>query len=344
MYAPMDWGGRVEAGFPNTAIYPPVFYLPAAAALAAARIMNLSVLHGLILARLAGGAAAIIAGTVAIALAEDAALWIFAILLLPMSLGLTASLSQDALMLAATALAVVVCRRATMPRELIAAALLFALVAMARPPYAAFALLLLRAPLPLGHRWAAVLFVAAATVCWGLLAAPRMQFSHGGIDPAAQLRHLMIAPWQIPVLLAATWQTSHLGLLIGFIGSLGWQDVNLPGWYDRVACMVLAVALLSFLAGVQWRDRAVLLVPAAILAACGLVALVEYLTWSDVAAPRIEGLQGRYFLAPALLVAALPVAGRRKLPWIGVAETVAWLFPVLSIAVVINAIRVRYYV
>jgi uncharacterized membrane protein len=108
--------------------------------------------------------------------------------------------------------------------------------------------------------------------------------------------------------------------------------------------MVLAVALLLFLAGVQWRDRAVLLVPAAILAACGLVALVEYLTWSDVAAPRIEGLQGRYFLAPALLVAALPVAGRRKLPWIGVAETVAWLFPVLSIAVVINAIRVRYYV
>jgi uncharacterized membrane protein len=157
------------------------------------------------------------------------------------------------------------------------------------------------------------------------------------------MHHLVSAPWQIPTLLAATWRASHLGLLIGFIGSLGWQDVNLPGWYDRAACVMLAAALLVFLAGVRWRDRAVLLVPAAILAACGLVALVEYLTWSNVGAPRIEGLQGRYFLAPALLVAALPAA-RRKLPWIGAAEAAVWLFPVLSIAITINAIRVRYYV
>jgi uncharacterized membrane protein len=257
---------------------------------------------------------------------------------------LTASLSQDAPMLAATALAVVICRRAGTPRALIAAALLFALVAMARPPYAAFSVVLLGVRAPLMHRWVAVLFVVAATVCWGLLAAPLMQFSHaGGIDPAAQFRHLMSAPWQIPGLLVATWQTSHLGLLIGFIGSLGWQDVNLPGWYDRVACLVMVVALLLFLAGVQWADRAVLLVPAAILAACGLVVLVEYLTWSGVGAPRVEGLQGRYFLAPALLIAALPVA-RRKLPWTDAAEMVVWLFPIVSIAVTINAIRVRYYV
>ena len=345
MYAPVDWGGRVEAGFANTAIYPPVFYLPAAAALAAARIMNLSVLHGLILARLAGGAVVIVAGTIAIALAEDGASWIFAILLLPMSLGLTAALSQDAPMLAATALAVVLCRRVATPRTLIAASLLFALVAMARPPYVAFAVVLLGVRAPLIHRWAAVLFVTAATVCWGLLAAPLTQFTHvGQIDPSEQLHHLMSAPQQIPALLAATWQASHLGLLIGFIGSLGWLDVNLPRWYYRAAILMLMVALLVFVMGIRWQDRAMLLVPAAILAACGLVALAEYLTWSGVGTPRIEGLQGRYFLAPALLIAALPSAAQRKLPWIGAAQAVVWLFPIVSIAVTINAIRVRYYV
>jgi uncharacterized membrane protein len=344
MYAPMDWGGHMEAGFSNTAIYPPLFYLPAAAALAVARMMKLSVLHGLILARLASGAVAILAGTLAIALGEDAAVWIFAILLLPMSLSLTASLSQDAPMLAATALAVVVCRRPGTPRALVIATLLFALVAMARPPYAAFALLLLGVQAPLVHRWCAVLLVVTATVCWGLAAAPLMQFTHTAtINPAAQMHQLLSAPWQIPALLVATWQTSHVGLLIGFIGSLGWQDVNLPGWYDRAACLMLGVALVVFLTAVKGRDRAMLLVPASIIAACGLVGLAEYLTWSGVGAPRIDGMQGRYFLAPALLIAALPAA-RRKLPWIDATEAFVWLFPILSIAVTMNAIRVRYYV
>jgi uncharacterized membrane protein len=350
MYAPLDWGIRTLTGFPNTAIYPPVFYLPAAVSLFAARTGHVSVLRGLELARLATGAVTIAIGATAIALAEEAATWLFAILLLPMSLCLAAAVSQDGPLLASTALAVVLCRRVAVaeasPRLLAVLSLLLALVALARPPYAAFALLVLGAQAPLRARILATFFVPAATLAWGMLNARLVQLpsvSGGVVDPAAQLWHLFSAPWHIPALLANTWRFDHIAIFMGFIGSPGWQDVALPGCYYRATCLMVALTFVLFLIATRPRGRTSLLVAAAILtASCG-IALLQYLTWTKVGATHIDGLQGRYFLAPALLIAALPAGTRQYEKWAAPIQAAVLAFPFISIPVLMTAIRFRYY-
>src|SRR5271165_4570316 len=58
----LHWSAPQPQGFANTAIYPPVFYLPAALATALARALDLSIVHSLQLARLASGAASVALG------------------------------------------------------------------------------------------------------------------------------------------------------------------------------------------------------------------------------------------------------------------------------------------
>jgi hypothetical protein len=344
MYTPVEWGPAVEVGFPNTDIYPPLFYLPAATALFVCRTAGVAPLHAVYAARIAGGLTSIGIASMAIALAGDGALWLFAILLLPMSLALTAAVSQDAPMLAVTALAVALCRRAgASPRLLAAAAFFLALVAMCRPPYAAAALLLLGTGAPWRQRWMAATCVAGTALAWGLLnlhLARLPPYPEGVTDPVAQLHHLFAAPGQIPSLLAATWHLTGKMVLASFIGGLGWLDVDLPAVYLTAAWVMLAVAL--GIGGRAARLRTALLPAAACFGAAAGVALLQYLTWSVVGAPAIDGMQGRYFLAPALLLAALPTPPARG--WITALQAGLLTFPILSIPVTLYAILQRYYV
>jgi uncharacterized membrane protein len=80
------------------------------------------------------------------------------------------------------------------------------------------------------------------------------------------------------------------------------------------------------------------------LAACAGLGLIQYLTWTIVGAPAIDGLQGRYFLPPALLLGV--VLGRAKVSsstaaiWLA---TPVLMFPVASIAITMHALLIRYY-
>jgi len=349
MFADPDWGRRVAREFSNTAIYPPAFYLPAAGALAVSRRLGLPVLQGVLAARLATGAMSIAIGTASIAIAGDAAIWLFAVLLLPMSLCLGAAVSQDGPMLAATALAAALCRRAgeaPSPRRLAAIAALLALVGMARPPYAAFALVLLGLRIRWFYRVAGLLCVLAATAGWALLNANRVHVwpaPGAPIDPGAQLRGMLAAPGRLPGIMAHTWHHLGPGLLGGFIGEPGWLDVDLPWTYQCMAWAMLGVALVGFLPAVRLRAAATALVPAAMVAAAAGMALLLYLTQSSVGAAEIDGLQGRYFLPPALLLAALPSAGGPRPRGWGLFHAAILAFPLVTIPVTINAIVGRYY-
>ncbi len=351
MYAPVPWLPLVPAGFPNTAVYPPFFYIPAALALFAARHLHLSVLHGLLAARLATGAITIAGSTAAIALAEGAAPWLFAILLLPMSIALTAALSQDGPMLAATALAVSLClrlRAAPAPPArglIILVCALLALAGMARPPYAAFACLALALPVRPAWRWTGFAAILLATALWAAINAHLVvlpQFPGRPVDPYTQLLHLLRHPARLWPLLANTWATYHHFWKLGFIGMPGWLDVDLPPQYHAAAWAMLALAAAATLAGTRGRPRPAMLgaVAVAVLGAVAGMAAIQYLTWTPLDAAVIDGLQGRYCLAPALLLgAALARPALRPSP-------LTWpvlIFPVLSIPVLMHALVVRYY-
>ena len=108
---------RMMLAFTNTAVYPPVFYIPAAVGVLVGRATRMTVTQTLILSRLLTGAAAVALAAVAIACAGDAAVWLFAVLTLPTSMSLIASPSQDALMLACSALAGALLARSLRPAE-----------------------------------------------------------------------------------------------------------------------------------------------------------------------------------------------------------------------------------
>ena len=353
MYAPRPWGPRIPVGFPNTGLYPPTFYIPAAMAISLARLMHLTVLHGLLAARLFDGIVSIAVGGIGIALADAAAPWLFALLLLPMSLSLTAAVSQDGLLFACAALASSLCSRLRQPAggaSWIAAAMALALVGMARPPYAAVSLVLLAMRLPWRRRLYAFAIAVIPAIAWSALCAPHVVtpvFPGGRVDPATQLRFLLHGPWHIIRLVYTTLRVSGLWLLHGFIGLPGWLDVNLPEPYHLAAWIMLGVAAWISFGASDIRNASIIGLSGVAIAALA-VFLLLYLTWSLPGAAVIDGVQGRYFIPLAIMLAASRAPGNHAPAGEagGIFRPLYWsvvVFPIVSITVLTHAIAIRYY-
>ncbi len=364
--ARVGWGGgTMLAEFSNTAVYPPFLYAPSVFAIWTGKLFHIPVVQTLYLARAATGVAGVAIGAAAIALAGMAAPWLFVLLSLPMSLAQMASPSQDGLMIPLAALAAALLfsglRRAgpvSLPRFLTACVCL-ALISTARPPNAALALLLLLpwGP-PLRLRLAGAAAVVAATLAWAGLAAMTAAVAFRADvtpehfpDPAAQLAGVLADPAAFVAALGETLRLWSMTLIRQVVGSLGWLDTPLPDWLHSLAWVALAVgALLSARSGTKLPRR--LLVTAAsgtaILAAVFGMFLIQYLMWTPVGAPSIEGVQGRYFLPPlmfaaGLLVIELPLAGSYgRLIRIGLSVALV-MFPVVAFTATLRAIVGRYY-
>jgi hypothetical protein len=253
MWAPaIGWSAaRGWEGFPNSALYPPTFYLPAALAVGIGRAGGLAIVQTLVLARILTGTLAVAVGAVAILCAGPAAVWLFALLTLPMPLSLMASVTQDPLLLAATALATAMLVRGLRGPPLgraARAALVGALclVAMARPPYAPLAVLPL---LVAGGTWRGRLIAAATVVAsaagWSAISAATALTNYGyflGADPAAQAALLLHDPLAIARVACATLSLQWWFYLASFVGMPGWLDTWLPDWYYWTAVGLLGLA------------------------------------------------------------------------------------------------------
>jgi uncharacterized membrane protein len=355
MLAPIPWGVPAPAGFPNTAIYPPIFYLPAATMALAARHLGIDLPAGLVLMRIATGIATIVITSCAIALSGNAAIWLFTIMLLPMSLALTASVSQDGPMLACLAMVAALAAHlrhpaARHPRTAFAMiCVLLALSAAARPPYLAFSLLLWTVPVRSKWRLIGLTAIILTTTAWIAIVATNDLLVGAWdpeISPVRQFIGLAVHPWRFPMLIGATIRAFGTPLSRGFIGVLGWLDVGLPRPYYGLAWLILALAAwATWLTGCgKISPRTMALTALAAFGAASGIALVEYLTWTVVGAPVIIGLQGRYFLPCALVLSAGLI---RELPSASAMPTrltaLLVAFPVISIAVTLHAVLLRYY-
>lgn len=90
-----------------------------------------------------------------------------------------------------------------------------------------------------------------------------------------------------------------------FVGKLGWLDLQFQGWFYKLSllfCAAMAALSVQWSTLRQdWRARICLLACAG--ASLLLVFFLLLVTWSKHPAALIEGVQGRYFLVPCILIA-----------------------------------------
>jgi uncharacterized membrane protein len=316
-------GDKVFVDFPNTAIYPPAFYTPAALAIAAMRAKGSSVIDSLIAARIVIALFCIALATLAISLAGAGSYILFAILCLPMTLSLFGSLSQDGPIIATLALVVALCTGIVgtlRPASRILAALALGCVAAAKLPYTPLIGLLLLSPLRpkradgRTNSVALILLIAlaAGVLClWLAFGAVPLKAPFRvaeGVDPSAQLQLLLDKPGSIFGIASETFFVHGKGYADQFIGVLGWLDTRLPEWSYHTAWGAFALAVVlgisgdTFPSGPERASRRIIAL-AIFLACVGLVFSTLYLVWTPVGNGVVEGVQGRYFLGPALVLA-----------------------------------------
>ncbi len=355
MYVPVGWGGRQVEGAQNTALYPPTFYLPAAAAIRIGKRAGLDVLPTLRLCRVLSGAVSVGVGVLAIALAGPAAVWLFAVLSLPTCLAQMSACGQDGPMIACVALAVACALRSQVADRrgwawLALLCVCVTLVGMARPPLAAFGLLaLLAGSVPLAVRIAAMMTVLSLTAGWSWLTV-----AVSGVDPAhfngsdayAQGVQLLRAPWKMVLVAYHTLRMSREEYAEEFVGKLGWLNLTLPASFRAAAAAVLGwAALLAWRSGRGARaPHAVAIIGVALVGGVAGMFAIQYLTWTKVGAVAVDGMQGRYFLQPALVLGLL--FARPSSSGSRVAAFGAWpvaLFPPVTIVVCVHQSLLRYY-
>lgn len=343
----------------------PILYLPTSAAVAWSRHFGLTVLDTLRLAHVLNALTSITIGFAALMIARQARLAMFAVLLLPMSVALYAGASQDGPLIALAALAAAILSgamgedRALRRREVLACALIIALIGMAKAPYALAALLLLAAPAQdRGLKRLTALLALAVPLAWtGWMAlsgwappaVPGMT-----TDAAGQAHALLTHPGEVGPLVAETFRIYGKAYAEEFVGMLGWLDTPLPASFYVAAYVMLGLALAApaaFASGTGRDWRAVrALAPVVVLAAAAGVFAALYVGWTSVGALRIDGVQGRYLLPLAVFLPLALEGPRAALDRGRVGRglqaglTVAVLaFPLASLVVTEVALIQRYY-
>ena len=349
----VPWAPRLSFVYsPNTAVYFPVLYVPAALALGLARLSGLTPFGAVLAGRLANCCVYIIVAAFALTLARRGSRLMFAALTLPMTLWLAASCNEDGLLIAFSCLAAALLTRAAAPRGTSywsAAAILASVIAVkpAYLPLVAFMLLpctrltgrdllsagsaMAAASLP-GIIWALVtLHHASAPFTWGppyhpgplWPGDPHRQFA--GSDPVAQTLVLLHHPLLVLTLPLQTIWSDGLQKLKEAVGVLGTLSVSMANcmyslWYAAVVLAALGDVLA---AGRAAPPRPGLALIALLAVAATVIAIydLEYLTWTEVGdGTLIRGVQGRYAIPLLPMIGiALPLLRLRFSAWLSTA-------------------------
>lgn len=336
---------------PTTAIYMPIFYVPAAAGIGLAHALDFSAYHAIRAARVANSLCFIAIGVCTILLASRGRILLFSVLSLPMTISLAASFNEDGLIIATSALAFALLTRAAAPRGCAywAAAILIALIITVKLPYFPLALLLLvpcvrrgqyKSALRVGLRTtiSAVLpGIIWTAVAMYFIATPFPLFPpyHPGYlwpgdhnvefqspNSAAQAEVFLHRPLYPVILPAKTIGARWPELKKEMVGWFGWLEFGLPPQMYPLWVFAIACAIVSEFFEKPAHPRgppliAVIIGVIAVAAALCAIFDAEYLKWTRVGAPLIEGVQGRYLLpllaACIVFIPVVRIRGASKL-------------------------------
>lgn len=361
----MDLEPEREAflGFSNTVLYSPVSYAPQAAAIALGRVFDPSPIVLFYSARIAALAFAVLLGCWTLHIVPFFRWPLLLLLLMPMTLFLSASVSADVVTNALSiAFFASILRGLADPAGPVSRArkvewvALFVLVTLAKTVYVLLGLLVFLIPAGrFGSQRRQLVFLVIFFLIGGVAFAGWSHFANFTYVPFhpdkhtdihEQLRLVLADPAGFVGIAARAFLYQHEAYRYMFVGVLGWLDTYLPDWLlNGYALLLLLAAAFDGHAGVKMG-----LVRRTWVCAIGVagllgVSLSLYCLWSAVGSPVLDSIQGRYFipLAPVLLLVLYnaTLADRIK-PWIKVAIVVPSL--VLTWAITVHRLIDRYYV
>lgn len=307
----------------------PIAYLIYAPAIHAGIAFDMSSGSVLTLCRLSTLIISIALFATAIALFPGGRVFAAFVALSPTVVGYQAAVSIDAVLIACGFLfAALVARRLSEPcavasrTETLAIVGTAALFGVFKTPYALIPLLAILVPFNGPGKWRRrAAFLAsvclpglAIAVSWALIAKAEMlgggaYATNGGgyVDPDAQLRGLIAAPWRLFSIYWATLTNADFlsATMMDLVCQVGWRNTIVPpAWVYISWLMMLALLWTS-----DTKPLAPLTRPLAVFAqvsvfcmVVGAALLLLYLQWTAVGAPSVEGFQGRYLLPASPLL------------------------------------------
>lgn len=328
-------GDKVFEGFPNTAIYSPLAYLPSAFAHGVVGLFNGPLLVALYLGRLLSLLVVLVIFMAALRIIPFGKWIVFAVGLVPMTVASAASISADSMTLSLSLLLIATTFFIAFRKKVVSRwwfGLLFALmISMALVKQAHIALLPLVLLIPiLNSRYRkkevyiamAVAFVVAAALflVW-LKKTDQIVINFvPSIQPGLQKAYMFQAPHEFISALISTYLTNYgNGTFIGLFGNFGWLTATLPTLFIVVSTLVIYFAVqarekdeqrLDTLPAQQLRFFRVWCV-AVFMAVLLMISAALYVYWTPYKETYIMGIQGRYFL-PILPLLLVPFIGKLK--------------------------------
>lgn len=345
------------SGAPGTGYYLPVVYLPQALALGLGRATGASIDASYRAARLFAGIVAALLLYLAF-LRWPPSMLMMALLLLPMTLFQWSGAGIDAVSIGATALALSLWLQQeaegtpASARRIVAVGTLLVIVVGCRFHMAPLLLVPLWMARPFSLRRIALgLAPFAAIAAWTTTALeitldPRTNSTSASdklLAYAAEPGRLIDVAWTTATTPAIT---DFYGR--SFVGVLGWLDTELPPPVYAAWGIVLGAALVWALAVADWRRARPghALTASLGIASAALVPLLLLLMWTAFESPTIDGVQGRYFLLPALALAmAIPAprGGQKGRLVTDVGSVFTLIVALYTLVVTLPAIVARYY-
>ncbi|MBI5330564.1 MAG: DUF2142 domain-containing protein [Betaproteobacteria bacterium] len=305
---------REYVAYANTAYYPSLNYVLPALGLGLNTRLGGGAMTGLYAGRLATALGVTLILFLSLRHITRGKVFCLTLLAMPMSIALMGAISQDAALIAYTLAAVALGNRyldapdsPRAPLHLAGMGLLLLPVVLGRPPYAPLLLIpLLLARDPRERRAAGLVLIFSLVwlAVWFQWMKGGPQCPTPGVAPALQWRHVLEHPLFSTAAVVLMTLVQLPAYAQQFVGRLGWLDTALPLY-----------VILGFLLALFWlfrRDRPVQgWTPAqrgiAFLILCVpfLIALAQYLYWTPVGEFDVDGVQGRYYIPPVLLLSLL---------------------------------------
>ncbi len=367
-----DSSGTVFVGFDNAAIYSPVLYVPQIVGIWLGKLLHAPPIFGFYAGRVLNYSLYVLCAYLALRLIPIGRRLFFVLALLPMSLFLAASLSPDATIIGASLLTIafgaskLLQKSALQRTDLVIMLGLGAVLSLTKMGYFLLAYIYLLIP----HakfssrnesrffKSALVIITIALALTWSILVAAPAEHIHTVllpgtfVDTKLQLQGLLHGPFHFLGTVINTYLLHSSALLyMSFVGVFGWLDITLP----FLAYVLLPILLtLAFLADNQEAEilpsrRSRIGISLIAIAVVGILSTTLYLGYSQVGAPYIDGLQGRYFIPIAALLLPFFITKRISLVSKGsLADKVMLCFTGVLLAMAIfslinvNVLRIGY--